>query len=55
MEIGIVLFLSAIGAWMLFTSPRFRDVAFGYVAMFCVIMLIVALLTGQVAGKELGW
>lgn len=46
MELGLILFLGAIGLWMYFTTPRFREMVFGYLLLLSVISLIISLLTG---------
>lgn len=47
MEFGLLIFFGAIGAWMYFTTPRFREVAFGYLMLFAVISTILSFITGQ--------
>ena len=44
---GILFVLGIIGVWMYCTTPRFREVVFGYVMLLGVIAWIVGLLTGQ--------
>ena len=46
-EIGLLIFFGAIGAWMYFTTPRFREVIFGYVLLLAVISAILSLVTEQ--------
>ena len=47
LELGITIFLGGIAAWMYFTTPRIREVVFGYVIFFGVILFIIGLFTGN--------
>lgn len=47
LELSILIFFGGIAAWMYFTTPRFREVAFGYLIFLGVIGVVIALLTGQ--------
>lgn len=47
MEFGLLLFFGTIAAWMYFTTPRTRQVVFGYLIFFAVISAIISLITGQ--------
>lgn len=46
MELGILIFFGIIAAWMYCTTPRFREVAFGYLMLFAVISTILSFITG---------
>lgn len=47
MELGLLLFFGAIAAWMYFTTPRFREVVFGYLLFIGVVLFIIGLFTGN--------
>jgi len=54
MEKGILIFLGIIAAWMYFTTPRTREVIFGYLLAFAVISFVISLLTGQAPNSHYG-
>ena len=54
LELGITIFLGGIAAWMYFTTPRIREVIFGYALLLGVIGVILALVTGQGPGSHYG-
>jgi hypothetical protein len=49
---GIVIFFGAIAAWMCFTTPRFREVVWGYALLLAIIGAIISLITGQGPGSD---
>lgn len=54
LETGLIVFLSGIAAWMYFTTPRIREVVFGYALLMAVIGGILALITGQGPSSHYG-
>lgn len=40
LEYGLLIFFGTIAAWMYFTTPRFREVVFGYLILLGVIAFI---------------
>ena len=54
MEFGLLIFFGAIAAWMYFTTPRFREVAFGYLLLLAVISVVISIVTGQGPNSHYG-
>jgi len=54
LDFGIILFASAIGLWMVVTTPRVRQIIFGYVIFLSVIIYIVALIVGEGPASHYG-
>lgn len=53
-ELGIGLFFCAMAAWMLFTTPRTRQVVFGYLMLLGFIAFIYGLISGQASNSHYG-
>ncbi len=47
MELGLAILFAIGAAWMYFTTPEQRQMIFGYIIFFTVIMSIIAFFTGQ--------
>ena len=56
MDIALLslLFFGSIAAWMYFTTPRFREVVFGYLILLGVIAFIYGLISGQAPNSHYG-
>jgi len=54
LEYGLLIFFGAIAAWMYFTTPRFREVVFGYLILLGVIAFIYGLISGQAPNSHYG-
>lgn len=53
-EAGLLIFFVAIAAWMYFTTPRFREVIFGYLLLLGVLAFIYGLISGQAPNSHYG-
>ena len=47
MELGLAILFAIGAAWMYFTTPEQRQMIFGYIIFFTVIMSTIAFFTGQ--------
>lgn len=53
-ELGLVIFFGAMAAWMGLTTPKFREMIFGYAVLLGVIGVILTFITGQAPSSHYG-